>query len=403
MAQLGTPSTPSGSIRASQLSQAQIAALQAKGLYSPTATYNASYLNSLGVGGSGQTVNVGSQGQYPATTYSGNYVTNPYNQSSSMPAPYMDYYNSINQRLASGEITQAEANQMHQILSERIAGAQPGYPLTPVTPATAAGCGGAPGTAAGTCGGIGTGGIGGVGSLGTPTVTPAPAYQKSPEQLAWEETYSGYLTDILEQGGIGIPEATMNQMIQRQTDMLKAKETEDIRVMRNNMERRGITNSGFVYSNEQKIRSNTTTSIANSVTDLQIQNALMKMASFENALGMTGQYLGYLSEQSQLEYAPKLATWNAQQQANLVAYNAQVQAKLTEYQAQVDIYKMAIAQSYEQGNMGLAYYYESLYGQQQHSWDLEIAQMQLEMANQQSMYSGAGNIVGMLLGSLFGK
>ncbi|GAG81921.1 unnamed protein product, partial [marine sediment metagenome] len=41
------------------------------------------------------------------------------------------------------------------------------------------------------------------------------------------------------------------------TDTLKAREQENIRVMRNNMERRGITNSGFLQSAENQIHSNT--------------------------------------------------------------------------------------------------------------------------------------------------
>lgn len=400
MATLTCAANSPNAVPAGNLTEAQVSYLREKGLYNPNATYSKKYIDSLGLSG-GQTVNVGSQGQFQATTYSGNYVTNPYNPSATMPAPYQQYVDSINQRLQSGEITQAEADRMHEVLKGRIAGAKPGYPLTPVSGTTTQGGGGGAGGSVG--GGVIPGGVGGIGNLGAPVVTPAPAYEKSPEQIAWEETYSGHLTNILEQGGIGIPEETMNQMVQRQTDILKAKEIEDIRVMRNNMERRGMTNSGFVFSNEQKIRSNTTTAIASSVTDLQIQNSLMKMASFENALGMTGQYLGYLSEQSQLEYAPKLATWNAQQQANLTAYTANVQARLAEYAAQVDMYKMSIAQAYEQNNMGLAHQYNMIYGQQQHNWDLEIAQMQLEMANQQAMSSGVGNIVGTILGSMFAK
>ena len=138
----------------------------------------------------------------------------------------------------------------------------------------------------------------------SPPVEPAPAYEPSAEQQAWADMVGGHITDVLEQGGVGIPEETMGLLTQNLTDDLYAKQDDDIRVMRNNMERRGITNSGFIFENEQKIRSNTTKALARGITDLQIQNQLMKMASFENAMGQAAAFLGYLSEQSQLQYAP---------------------------------------------------------------------------------------------------
>jgi len=188
---------------------------------------------------------------------------------------------------------------------------------------------------AGYGGGAGIGGLPAMPPVGTPTVTPAPEYTPSPEEVAWAESYEGQLENWVASGGYGIPEEVQGQMIQRQTDTLKAKEAENIRVMRNDMERRGLTNSGYVFSNEMKIRAATTQAIANSMTDIQIQSSLMKLASFEKAIGAMGEFLGYLSAQSQLAYAPTLATWNAQQQANLTAYQAQTQANITQYQAQV--------------------------------------------------------------------
>jgi len=168
-------------------------------------------------------------------------------------------------------------------------------------------------------------------------VTPVPKYEISPEQKAWEEMYSGQLQQWIEAGGYGIPEETQAKMIQKTTDTLKAKEAEDIRVMRNNMERRGLTNSGLVFANEQKIRANTTTAIANSITDIQVQSALMKMASFEKALGAAGEYLGYLSEQSQLAYQPKILTWQAQTQSDLIRYQEQINALLQEHNMQFQV------------------------------------------------------------------
>jgi len=164
------------------------------------------------------------------------------------------------------------------------------------------------------------------------------------------ESYKGQLENWVTSGGYGIPAEVQGQMIQRQTDTLMAKETEDIRVMHNNMERRGLTNSGFIFSNEMKIKSATTQAIANSMTDIQVQSSLMKLASFEKSIGAMGEFLGYLSAQSQLAYAPKSATWSAQQQANLAAYQAQQEANRLQYQAQQQT-KLTQYQAQHQANL----------------------------------------------------
>ncbi|GAG84010.1 unnamed protein product, partial [marine sediment metagenome] len=198
-----------------------------------------------------------------------------------------------------------------------------------------------------------------------PEVPEVPPYEKSPEQIAWEEMYGGELAEWVEAGGYGIPEEIQAKMIQQTTDILRARETESLRVMRNNMERRGITNSGFVFYNGQQIRSNTSVAIAGAITDIQIKNALMKLASFEKAMGATAQFVGYLAEESLKAYQPKMAQWAMQAQYGLAeyqmagqyglaAYQAQVQATLVEWQAGFDLIKMEINQAYTAGNMGLA-------------------------------------------------
>jgi len=229
-------------------------------------------------------------------------------------------------------------------------------------------------------------------TITAPTVTPAPPYEISPAQQAWQEMYGGKVTEWVEAGGYGIPEETQAQMIQAQTDVLKAKETEDIRVMRNNMERRGITNSGFVFSNEQAIRSNTSVTLANSIRDVQISSALMKLASFEKAMGAAGQFLGYLSEQSQLKYQPEFATWQAEQMAKMQAW-----------QAQIDIQKMAINQAYQQQNINLQAQLTSQLSAQQHGYDIELAEMEIEANQKAAKAKGIGSIFGTVLGFLFGK
>ena len=209
------------------------------------------------------------------------------------------------------------------------------------------------------------------GETGIPTaeVTPAPAYEMSPEEKAWREEYSTKLTDWAKEG-YGIPEDTQAKMIQVQTDALKARETEYIRVMKNNMERRGITNSGYVQANENQIHANTTVAIAGAITDVQIKSELMRMESFERAMGASAQFLGYLSEQSQLKYKPEFATWTTEQMAKLQAW-----------QAKVDIMKMAINQAYQQQNIELTGQLTSQLAEQTHGYNVELAEMEIE-ANQ---------------------
>ena len=218
-------------------------------------------------------------------------------------------------------------------------------------------------------------------------VAPAPEYELSPEQQAWQEMYGQQLQQWIEAGGYGIPEATQAQMIQRTTDTLKAKEAEDIRVMRNNMERRGLTNSGLVFSNEQKIRANTTTAIANSITDIQIQSSLMKMASFEKALGAAGEYLGYLSEQTRLAYQPKMATWSAQQQANLMTYQGQINALMEEYNNQFQAAMASYDTERQAAFLAYSTQAQAQLAQYESQVAAQMAQYQAQVQGQQAQYA----------------
>ena len=208
------------------------------------------------------------------------------------------------------------------------------------------------------------------GTVQGPQVTPAPEYQKTPEQLAWEQMYGGQLQQWVESGGYGIPDETKAQIMQSQTDMLRAREQEQIRTMRNEMDRRGLTNSGFLYSNEQKIKAATTEALARSMTDVEIQSALMKTASYERALGQAGQFLGYLAEESMKAYAPQLATWQAQTQSDMMAWQTQAQADLQRW-------KMEAEQSYVSWQMGEQRNYQQWFYQEQAKlaqWDAQNSQ-----------------------------
>jgi len=257
-----------------------------------------------------------------------------------------------------------------------LAGLSPGDPLTPPTPTAT----------------MPTFGGGAAAGIPAPVVTPAPAYEISPEMQEAMDLYGDKLTDWVESGGYGLSPEVQAQMIQQQTDTLKAREAENIRVMTNNMERRGITNSGFLLSAENQIHSNTSVALAGAVADVQIKSALMKMASFEKGMGAMAQYLGFLSEQSQLAYAPEFATWQAKQMATL-----------QQWQAQMDVYKMELNQAYQTQNMQLQAQLTSQLNTQQHQFDIELAEMELEANQQIATAQGIGGLFGTVLGFIFGK
>ena len=220
-------------------------------------------------------------------------------------------------------------------------------------------------------------------------VDEAPAYEKTPEQIAWEKMHSEQIQDIIDKKGLGIDEATQQLLRQQQFDILKSREKENLRLLAADMERRGITSSGLWFSEEQRIKATTTRALAASMTEISIKSAFMKMASFENALGLSAQYLGYLSEQSQLVYAPKLATWQAKQQA-----------KLAEYQAKVEIYKMKLNQAYTQNNMSYAAEIAADAAHQQFIYEQELAIMEMEAAAEAAKAEAGMNIFGIILGGI---
>jgi len=256
------------------------------------------------------------------------------------------------------------------------AGAPPTYPTLPQAPTV-------PTTTP-------TFGEGAGAGIPTPEVTPAPAYEISPEQQEMMDLLGTTITDWVTSGGYGLPPEIQAQMIQQQTDTLKAREQENIRVMKNNMERRGITNSGYVQANMNMITSNTSVAIAGAIADVQIKSALMKMASFEKAMGAAAQFLGYLSEQSQLAYAPKFATWQAEQLA-----------KMQVWQGKLDIYKMELNQAYQTQNIELQAKLTSELAEQQHRYDIELAQMEIDAAQEMAKQEAAGSVSGSLVTGLF--
>lgn len=233
-------------------------------------------------------------------------------------------------------------------------------------------------------------GAGAAAAIPTPEVTPAPPYKPSPELQAWQEEYGAKLTDWVKAEGYGIPKETQALMIQQQTDTLKAREQENIRVMRNNMERRGITNSGYIDANMHMITSNTSVAIAGAIADVQIKSALLKMASFEKAMGSVAQFLGFLSEQSELAYAPEFATWQAEQLATMQTW-----------QGKLDIYKMELNQAYQTQNIDRQGYWNEKLQREQNQFNLRLTEMEIEANQKAAKAEGTGNLLGIILGGIF--
>lgn len=224
-------------------------------------------------------------------------------------------------------------------------------------------------------------------SMSSIETTAAPAYTQTPEELAWQEKYGKELEDWIDEGGYGIPDKTKEQMYASQFDMLKAQEAEQIRTQRNMMERRGITNSGYLFASEQEIKSNTTIALAQGMREIQIQDALMKVASFERAMGQVANYMGYLQQQSALEYQPKFATWQNEQQAKLVEWQGELELLKT---------RMAIAAQMRSTQMQIDAQKQMV--SLQHKYNMELAKMQIDADAQASKWAGFGKIAGIIAG-----
>jgi hypothetical protein len=221
-------------------------------------------------------------------------------------------------------------------------------------------------------------------------ITDAPAYEQSEAEKAWAEMYGAKEQEILDKGGLGIDPETQALMKQQQFDLIEADKEEKLRNLKNTMETRGITNSFLFIAEESKIKATATRALAESVTNIQIQSALMKVSSFENALGRAANFLGYLSTQSQLAYAPIMATWNMKSQA-----------KIATMQANVEIYKQKLNQCYTVNNMKLAAQIQADYQQQEFENNKILAQMEIDATQEMAKAEASGNIFGTIVGGLF--
>jgi len=283
------------------------------------------------------------------------------------------------------------------------------------------------------------------------TVSPAPEYEVTPEQQAWQDMYSEQVQENIKNPR-GISEEAQKLMMRKSTLMLQSRETENLRLMANDMERKGITDSGQIFERTQQIKATTTRALAASITDIGLKSEMMKMESYE----------------SDMKYGSKMATWNAQTQTDLIQYQAQInvdleqwkmenqfnmmewqankdalfmkweananstmaqwnmtnqfameewktgaqydlaihqinsQVALAQFQAQTDIYKMGIAQAYQEGNMVLAGQIAAEAREDEQAHEIEITEMQIEHDKKAAQSQGFGNFIGTLIGGLFG-
>ncbi|MFZ7134344.1 MAG: hypothetical protein ACOWWR_18515 [Eubacteriales bacterium] len=212
-------------------------------------------------------------------------------------------------------------------------------------------------------------------NLNVPKAPDVPEYNTSPETQAWIDKMDSYISQGLEQGGYGIDEKTQNQMIQKQKDIIAAKEQESIRTLKNNLEARGLSDSGYEFDKTMEIKAQGTIALADSITDIQIQNSMIKLASFEKMMGLGAQMISVLSEESWRKYQPKML----------------------EYQANVDLYKQAIGQAYTEHNMELAYQYDSMLQQQNQEFEQQMFEMKIEASQEAAKTQGWGQIIGQLI------
>jgi len=299
------------------------------------------------------------------------------------------------------------------------------------------------------------------------TVSPAPEYEVTPEQQAWQDMYSEQVQENIKNPR-GISEEAQKLMMRKSTLMLQSRETENLRLMANDMERKGITDSGQIFERTQQIKATTTRALAASITDIGLKSEMMKMESYERAMGHAANYLSVLSHISDMKYGSKMATWNAQTQTDLIQYQAQInvdleqwkmenqfnmmewqankdalfmkwdknadakiaqwsmtnqfameewktgaqydlaihqinsQVALAKFQAQSDIYKMGIAQAYQEGNMVLAGQIAIEAREDEQAHELETIEMTLEAEKKKAQATGFWGFIGTVLGGIFG-
>lgn len=222
-----------------------------------------------------------------------------------------------------------------------------------------------------------------------PAVTPAatvagipslPAYQPSAAMEALSTQVGGAISGIIEQGGMGMGEETKQQIFLKEAEIINAGTAQAMKNLEDKMAAQGLSNSGMAFSEGMKLASKGTIAMANVMRDVEIQDSLMKVASYQNALGLGVQFLSYLSEESWRQYQPTLYQW----------------------QAQVDVYKLAITDAYNKQDLALAHRYDMELTQFEAQTNIKLTQMTIDAAADAASKKNFWDILGTGLGILAG-
>jgi len=178
-------------------------------------------------------------------------------------------------------------------------------------------------------------------NLQVPQAPTLPPYKPTAELEKLSSQVGGAISGIIEQGGMGMGEDTKEQIFLREAEIINANTAQANKNLEDKMAAQGLSNSGMAFSEGMKLASKSTIAMANVMRDVEIQDSLMKVASYQNALGLGVQFLSYLSEESWRQYQPTILNW----------------------QAKVDMYKLAITDAYNKQDLAQA-----------HQWDMELAQ-----------------------------
>jgi hypothetical protein len=207
-----------------------------------------------------------------------------------------------------------------------------------------------------------------------------PAYKPTAELEQLSTQVGGAISDIITQKGLGMGEETKEALYLKSAETINAGTAQAMKNLEDKMAAQGLSNSGMSFSEGMKLQSKGTIAMANEMRDIEIQDSLMKVASYQNALGLGVQFLSYLSEESWRQYQPTLYQW----------------------QAQVDMYKLAINQAYTQQNMTLAYQYDKELAQFEASTQIQLTQMTIDAAAKAADKKTFWDIIGVGLG-IIGK
>jgi hypothetical protein len=209
-----------------------------------------------------------------------------------------------------------------------------------------------------------------------PTVPTLPAYELSAELEALSEQVGGAISGILEQGGLGMGEDTKEALFLKEAEIINANTAQANKNLEDKMAAQGLSNSGLAFSESMKLASKSSIAMANVMRDVEIQDSLMKIASYQNVLGLGVQYLSYLSEESWRRYQPVLYQW----------------------QAQVEMYKMAIIDAYNKQDMALAHQYDMKLSQFQAQTNIQLTQMEIDAAADAASKDNWWEVIGGVLG-----